>query len=78
MICRIWRGWTAPADADAYERLLRETLDRFGARGRVSAGTVIGCSRLILLAWTRWHVAHSSTSAVVFNCAVSDRGAWML
>ena len=25
MITRVWRGWTAtPADADAYERLLRE------------------------------------------------------
>ena len=23
MICRIWHGWTTPADADAYERLLR-------------------------------------------------------
>jgi heme-degrading monooxygenase HmoA len=22
-ICRIWHGWTMPADADAYERLLR-------------------------------------------------------
>ncbi|MFP4228069.1 MAG: antibiotic biosynthesis monooxygenase family protein [Salinivenus sp.] len=24
MIARVWHGWTAPADADAYERLLRE------------------------------------------------------
>ncbi|MXR53103.1 antibiotic biosynthesis monooxygenase [Halovenus sp. WSH3] len=24
MIERLWRGWTEPADADAYERLLRE------------------------------------------------------
>lgn len=24
MISRIWHGWTTPADADAYERLLRE------------------------------------------------------
>ncbi|MFL5577807.1 MAG: antibiotic biosynthesis monooxygenase [Gemmatimonadaceae bacterium] len=24
MICRIWHGWTSPANADAYERLLRE------------------------------------------------------
>jgi antibiotic biosynthesis monooxygenase (ABM) superfamily enzyme len=23
MIARVWHGWTAPADADAYERLLR-------------------------------------------------------
>lgn len=22
MICRIWHGWTTPANADAYERLL--------------------------------------------------------
>lgn len=24
MICRIWRGWTTPANADAYERIVRE------------------------------------------------------
>jgi antibiotic biosynthesis monooxygenase (ABM) superfamily enzyme len=24
MICRIWHGWTTPANADAYEHLLRE------------------------------------------------------
>lgn len=24
MIARIWHGWTTPADADAYERLLKE------------------------------------------------------
>lgn len=24
MIARVWHGWTRPADADAYERLLRE------------------------------------------------------
>lgn len=24
MIARLWKGWTAPEDADAYERLLRE------------------------------------------------------
>ena len=23
MICRIWRGWTAPANAEAYERIVR-------------------------------------------------------
>jgi heme-degrading monooxygenase HmoA len=23
MICRIWHGWTTPANADAYEQLLR-------------------------------------------------------
>ena len=26
MISRIWRGWTAPSKADAYERLLRERI----------------------------------------------------
>jgi heme-degrading monooxygenase HmoA len=26
MIARIWRGWTKPEDADAYERLLREVV----------------------------------------------------
>jgi heme-degrading monooxygenase HmoA len=26
MITRMWRGWTAPADADAYERFLRTEL----------------------------------------------------
>ncbi|WP_257169078.1 antibiotic biosynthesis monooxygenase [Bradyrhizobium sp. SRS-191] len=26
MLKRIWRGWTAPADADAYEELLRSTI----------------------------------------------------
>jgi len=23
MICRLWRGWTAPEDADEYERIVR-------------------------------------------------------
>lgn len=26
MIARLWKGWTAVADADAYEQLLRETV----------------------------------------------------
>ncbi len=26
MIARVWRGWTKPEDADAYERLLREVV----------------------------------------------------
>jgi heme-degrading monooxygenase HmoA len=26
MIARLWRGWTTPANADAYERLLREEI----------------------------------------------------
>jgi len=26
MICRIWHGWTSPADADSYERLLRSEI----------------------------------------------------
>lgn len=23
-VCRLWRGWASPANADAYERVLRE------------------------------------------------------
>lgn len=26
MIARVWRGWTAAGDADAYERLLKEVV----------------------------------------------------
>lgn len=26
MIVRLWRGWTAPANADAYEELIRSTI----------------------------------------------------
>ena len=26
MICRIWHGWTAPADAEAYEALLKSEI----------------------------------------------------
>jgi heme-degrading monooxygenase HmoA len=26
MICRVWHGYTAPANADAYERLLNEEI----------------------------------------------------
>lgn len=26
MICRIWHGWTTPANADAYEQLLRSEI----------------------------------------------------
>ena len=26
MICRIWHGWTAPTDADAYEALLKSEI----------------------------------------------------
>jgi len=34
MICRIWHGWTSPADADAYEQLLRAEIFRgIAARG---------------------------------------------
>jgi len=24
MICRLWRGWTSPQNADAYERIVRD------------------------------------------------------
>jgi hypothetical protein len=34
MICRIWHGWTTPANADAYEQLLRtEIFDGIALRG---------------------------------------------
>jgi len=34
MICRVWHGWTTPANADAYERLLRtEIFPGITARG---------------------------------------------
>jgi heme-degrading monooxygenase HmoA len=34
MICRMWHGWTTPANADAYEQLLRtEIFDGIAARG---------------------------------------------
>jgi antibiotic biosynthesis monooxygenase (ABM) superfamily enzyme len=34
VIVRLWRGWTSPANADAYERLLREEIFRgIAARG---------------------------------------------
>jgi hypothetical protein len=26
MICRMWRGWTTPDNADAYERIVRGTV----------------------------------------------------
>jgi antibiotic biosynthesis monooxygenase (ABM) superfamily enzyme len=26
MICRVWHGWTTPADADPYEQLLRSEI----------------------------------------------------
>lgn len=34
MIARLWKGWTAVADADAYERLLRE--DVLPAMGQIA------------------------------------------
>ena len=37
MICRIWHGWTTHANADAYERLLREEVF-VGIEGRQIAG----------------------------------------
>jgi len=34
MICRIWHGWTTPANADAYEHLLRsEIFEGISERG---------------------------------------------
>jgi hypothetical protein len=37
MICRVWHGWTNHANADGYERLLREEVFR-GIAGREIAG----------------------------------------
>lgn len=37
MICRIWHGWTAPANADAYESLLRTEIFA-GIAARAIAG----------------------------------------
>jgi hypothetical protein len=37
MICRVWHGWTSPAQADAYEALLREEVFR-GIAARLSDG----------------------------------------
>jgi heme-degrading monooxygenase HmoA len=37
MICRVWHGWTTRANADGYERLLREEVFR-GIAGRAIAG----------------------------------------
>jgi heme-degrading monooxygenase HmoA len=34
MICRLWRGWTTPENADAYERIVRgEVIPGIEARG---------------------------------------------
>ena len=38
MICRVWKGWTLPHNADAYEAYLRDDLfprvaEELGARG---------------------------------------------
>ena len=33
MICRLWRGWTAPENADEYERIVRpEVIPKIEAR----------------------------------------------
>jgi antibiotic biosynthesis monooxygenase (ABM) superfamily enzyme len=37
MIARLWHGWTTPANADAYERLLQEEIFR-GIAGRSIPG----------------------------------------
>lgn len=37
MICRVWHGWTTVANADAYERLLRDEVFR-GIAARAIAG----------------------------------------
>ena len=37
MICRLWRGWTSPANAEAYERIVREQVIP-GIEARAIAG----------------------------------------
>ena len=37
MICRVWHGWTGPANADAYEHLLRDEVF-VGIAGSAIAG----------------------------------------
>lgn len=37
MICRVWHGWTTPANADAYEALLKSEIVP-GIHGRGIAG----------------------------------------
>jgi len=42
MIARAWRGWTAPHNADAYERLLRErVLPELHALPGYRSGTIL-------------------------------------
>ncbi len=36
MIVRVWHGWTSPANADAYERLLRDEIFRGIARRAIA------------------------------------------
>lgn len=36
MICRIWHGWTTPANADAYEQLLRTEIFHGIAQRRIA------------------------------------------
>jgi hypothetical protein len=38
MIIRIWRGWTTPRNADAYERLLREEITGDSVNGAQTPG----------------------------------------
>ena len=33
MICRLWRGWTTPENADAYERIVRTEVIPASRRG---------------------------------------------
>ena len=38
MICRLWRGWTTPDNADAYERVLLEQVIPLRIEARAIAG----------------------------------------
>ncbi len=45
MICRIWRGWTTPANAPAYEELLRLTI----VPGMIEARRIAGFRQIDIL-----------------------------
>ena len=45
MICRIWRGWTTPTNAPAYEELLRLTI----VPGMIEARRIAGFRQIDIL-----------------------------
>jgi heme-degrading monooxygenase HmoA len=83
VICRIWHGWTAPANADAYERLLREEI--FAAiRARAIAGfhgiellrrDVAGETEFVTLMWFDSIAAIREFAGADYERAVVPEGA---